>query len=242
MTDKLVNCESNISSQFGTTSWTLIIEARNNEDSGLALEQLCKRYWKPVYAYCRKYGLYQQDAEDVTQEFFTYFFEKAWLKQADKEMGSFRGFILTLLKYFLSNRRRVANAQKRGAKLQISLDGFDFAEAIVTTDIDASRAYDKVWALCVADIALGRLFSEQKTVQQKKRFEYLKNYLTHVPTTSDYDVLVKVLDEPRNTIAVALHRLIRRYGELIRLEVADTAKDTFQVDEELRYLIKMISA
>jgi DNA-directed RNA polymerase specialized sigma24 family protein len=234
--------ESKVSSQFETTSWTLIIEAKNNVDSGFALEKLCRKYWKPIYVFCRRSGLNREDSEDASQDFFVYIFDKSWLSHVDKNQGSFRGFISTLLKYYLSNRRRTNYAQKRGCKLVLPIDRIDFTESIASTDLDASKAYDKLWARTITDLAIERLGEEQKTSQQVRRFECLKKYLTCTPTVSDYNALVVLLNEPRNTIAVALHRLIRRYGELIRLEVADTTKDTFEVDKELRYLIEIISS
>jgi len=242
MLEENESIKSKVSSQFETTSWTLIIDAKNNLDSGLALEKLCRKYWKPIYVYCRRSGLTREDSEDASQDFFVYIFDKSWLEHVDKNLGSFRGFISTLLKYFLSNRRRLNNAKKRGSRLVLPLDSFDITESVVSADIDASKAYDKLWALTVTDLAIKRLGEEQKTSLQKRRFECLKNYLTRTPTVSDYNILVVLLNESKNTIAVALHRLIRRYGELIRLEVADTTKDTHEVDKELRYLITIISS
>src|SRR5882672_1905760 len=99
---------------FGSTDWSLVLSAKQNDDQGAALNQLCHAYWRPVYVFVRRQGLAEHDAEDATQEFFAYILDRGWLDDVGEERGSFRGFLYALLRNFLNNRRRLAQAQKRG--------------------------------------------------------------------------------------------------------------------------------
>src|ERR1700678_22940 len=104
---------------FASTTWSLILAAGNAADDGRALERLCGKHWRPIYVFARRSGLSPADAEDATQEFFIELLEREWLKKADPSRGSFRAFLLTLLRNFLSNRRRVSQAERRGGEATI---------------------------------------------------------------------------------------------------------------------------
>jgi RNA polymerase sigma factor (sigma-70 family) len=230
---------------FGSTRWSLILSAQRNDDDGSALNQLCSRYWKPVYVFARRDGLAPQDAEDATQEFFAYLLERSWLQQADPARGSFRGFVQALLRNFLSNRRRHASAQKRGGAkpglLPPTAAEKHELEQLAASDLDPAAAYERVWALAVLQAALTRLAVEQERLGQAARFTALRPFLTHAPTPADYDRLARELGQPRNNLAVSLHRLSRRYSELIRAEVIDTLAEGANVETELRSLIDVLS-
>jgi hypothetical protein len=229
---------------FGSTRWSLILSAKRNDDGGSALNRLCRSYWKPVYVFARLDGLAPEDAEDATQEFFAFLLERSWLQQADPARGSFRGFVKALLRNFLSNRRRNASAQKRGAKFDLlpfrAVEKREL-EDIAASDLDPAAAYERVWALSVSQAALTRLAGEQERLGQTARFTALRPFLTHPPATADYDRLARELGQSRNRIAVSLHRLSRRYSELIRAEVIDTLVDRANVETELRSLIDLLS-
>jgi RNA polymerase sigma factor (sigma-70 family) len=228
---------------FGSTDWSLVLSAQKNEDQGAALNKLCHAYWRPVYVFARRDGLAEHDAEDATQEFFTYILDRSWLDHAGEERGSFRGFLYALLRNFLSNRRRKDNAQKRSGPRAIpSSFNNDKAELenLVAREMDPATAYDQVWAMSVRRCALDRLADEQLRSPQGARFKALSPFLVHPPSSADYEKLASELGQSRNQIAVALHRLSRRYGELIRTEVSSTLENPAQVETELRRLIAVL--
>ena len=229
---------------FGSTDWSLVISAKKNEDQGAALNKLCQAYWRPVYVFVRRQGLPEHDAEDATQEFFGYILERTWLDHVGEERGSFRGFLYALLRNFLSNRRRQAHAQKRGGPRAIPASfSEDKAELenLVARELDPATAYDQVWAMSVRRRALERLAQDQARSPQVIRFEALRPFLVHPPSSADYEKLAAELGQTRNQIAVALHRLSRRYGELIRTEVSSTLEDPARVETELRRLIEVLA-
>ena len=226
---------------FATTSWSLVLAAGRNDDGGSALDHLCRRYRKVILVYCRRLGLGPHEAEDATQDFFVYLLGREWIGEANPARGSFRGLIFSLLKNFISNRRRTAQAQKRGGGPNVMLADDVEMECLASADLDPSVAYDRMWAICIAESAVGRLAEEQDRAGQSNRFQRLRAFLTRSPTSADYDQLVSVLSEPRNRIAVYLHRLTRRYGELIRAEVVDTLTQAEDVDIELRRLMDVLT-
>ena len=229
---------------FGSTDWSLVLSAQKNVDQGGALNKLCHAYWRPVYVFIRRQGLAEHDAEDATQEFFSYILERDWLDRVGEERGSFRGFLYALLRNFLSNRRRQAHAQKRGGpRLIPSSFADDKAELenLVAAELDPATAYDQVWAISVRRRALDRLAREQAGSPQAARFDALRPFLVSPPSSADYTRLATELGQTRNQIAVALHRLSRRYGELIRTEVSSTLADPTRVETELRRLIDVLS-
>jgi DNA-directed RNA polymerase specialized sigma24 family protein len=87
---------------FQTTHWPVVLQAASGE-SRAALENLCRAYWYPLYAYVRREGYDEHDAENLTQGFFELFLAKHYLKDVDRDKGRFRSFMLASLKHFLAN-------------------------------------------------------------------------------------------------------------------------------------------
>jgi RNA polymerase sigma-70 factor (ECF subfamily) len=231
---------------FGSTAWSVVLAAAKDTGGGAALDRLCRRYWRPAYTFARRSGLPRWDAEDATQDFFSHLFAGEWLKQADPDRGSFRAFLLTLMRNFLSNRRRHDHAQKRGGgqpPLSINTDECERElAALAAADDDPARAYERAWANCVLQAALERLAEEQTSPVALARFEVLRPYLTQTPAAGDYERLGQTLGLSRNQIAVNIHRHSRRFAELIRSEVADTLVDRAALDLELRRLLEAMAA
>jgi len=77
------------SATFGTTHWSVVLAASQSTDAQAseALEQLCRTYWYPLYAYVRRRGYNPEDAEDLTQEFFVRFLAGNYLASVDRERG-----------------------------------------------------------------------------------------------------------------------------------------------------------
>src|SRR5688572_32879182 len=124
-----------------------------------ALEELCRTYWYPLYAYVRRSGKSPEEAEDLTQEFFARLLEKDLFAQADRERGRFRTFLLTALQRFLANEWHRSQAQKRGGGVSIvSIDASHAEERYHAEPADAStpeRLYERRWALTLLDRVLG---------------------------------------------------------------------------------------
>src|SRR5260221_12918490 len=90
---------------FATTRWTVVLAAgrRSAPQADVALEELCRTYWYPLYVYVRRQTSTREDAEDLTQSFFARFLEKNYLEKLSSDKGRFRAFLLAALKHFLAN-------------------------------------------------------------------------------------------------------------------------------------------
>jgi RNA polymerase sigma-70 factor (ECF subfamily) len=229
---------------FASTAWSLVVAAAQESNGEAALDRLCRRYWRPVYTYIRRSGASRADAEDATQDFFVYLLAREWIKQADPQRGSFRAFLLTLLRNFLANRRRSERAAKRGGSVQAVPLDIENCErelaSLALNEIDAAQAYERSWAQCVLQAALERLAAEREQAGESARFAKLRPFIVQPPSPGDYERLSESLGLPRARVAVIIHRHSRRFAELVRSEVAETLVDRSGLDVELRGLLAAI--
>src|SRR5437879_701217 len=110
---------------FGTTHWSVVLLAGQGQSAqaDAALAKLCQTYWYPLYVFVRRQGHKQEDAQDLVQAFFARVLEKNYFKDAERDKGKLRSFLLIALKRFLANEWDRANRLKRGGgKTMLSLD------------------------------------------------------------------------------------------------------------------------
>jgi RNA polymerase sigma factor (sigma-70 family) len=230
-----------VSPGVGSTEWSLVLAAGRDDTASDALNRLCRKYWRPMYVHIRRMGVPSADAEDVTQRFFVYLIEKDWISQADPNRGSFRAFLRTLLNNFLANHHRSERAVKR-TRLQVSIDTEEGERALAESSARAADpvlAFDQTWARTVLQAAWDRLAREQAAAGRGRQFETLRPFVTQPASSGDYDRLVPLLGLQRGQLAVFIHRLSRRYADLIRSEVAETLADRSEIESELRHLVQI---
>ena len=234
--------------QFASTRWSLVAAAgqRDLPESEAALASLCGLYWYPLYAYARRRLPTIEDAQDLTQEFFLRLQEKDYLRQADRQRGRFRSFLLTAFKHFLAKEQERANAQKRGGRRKpLPLD-FQSGECRFQREpshpATAETLYERSWALTLLQQALARLREEQTAAGKERLFECLKETLTGEDAPRPYAEFAAELGMSAQAIKVTVHRLRRRYGELLRAEIAQTVTTAEEVEDELRDLFSAVCA
>jgi RNA polymerase sigma factor (sigma-70 family) len=234
--------------KFSTTHWSVVLQSGQGDslEAHEALEKLCRSYWYPLYAYVRRKGHGQHDAQDLTQEFFARLLEKKCLSLADRSRGRFRSFLLTSLQHFLVNEWAKAQTVRRGgAHRFISWDEQD-AEALYlaepTDNLAPDRIFEKRWATSLLDRVLTRLREEYAAADKSKLFEALKVFVWGERNETTYQEMAAQLRMTEGAIKVAVHRLRHRYRELLRAQVAQTVSSTAEVDEELRYLVSTVSS
>ncbi len=227
---------------FATTHWSMVLAAGKGEspDADAALATLCQRYWYPLYAFVRRLGHQPADAQDLTQEFFARLLEKQYLRAADPERGRFRSFLLSAVKHFLSKERDRAKARKRGGGRKVLPLDFEAGESRYSLEpaheITAEKVYERRWALTLLDQVFARLREEFDRASKRNEFDRLKVYLTGEATALGYRDVAAELGMTEGAVKVAVHRLRRRYRELVREEIAHTVAGPEDVDEELRRL------
>jgi RNA polymerase sigma-70 factor (ECF subfamily) len=227
---------------FATTHWTVVLAAgsRSSRQADVALEELCRTYWYPLYVFVRRQTSTREDAEDLTQAFFARFLEKNYLEGLNSEKGRFRAFLLASLKHFLANEWDRANRLKRGGgQSTLSLDWQD-ADTRYQIDpadnLSPDKLYDRAWAVTLLEQVIGRLRNESAADGKLQFFEELKPFLMVGKSAIPYAQAATALAMTESSVRVAVHRLRRRYRELLKQEIAQTLSDPAQADEELRTL------
>ena len=229
--------------RFDTTNWSLIVRATGGSttEAQAALAGLCETYWPPVYAFIRRRGLSPADAEDLTQSYFARFFEKDYLRDFRPEAGRFRTFLRASITHFLANEWDRERALKRGGgTVRISLDAATAEERLSLEPVDRltpEAIFERTWAAAVLARCLERLRDEQKAAGGEERFLRLKAFLVSDGAGADYATLARELGLGESTLRVAVHRLRRRFAELLREEVARTVADPADVDAEIRFML-----
>jgi RNA polymerase sigma factor (sigma-70 family) len=233
--------------RFATTRWSQVIKAGQAQtpESRDALASLCEVYWYPLYAYVRRWGHDPDQSQDLTQEFFARLLEKHYLRDADPSRGRFRSFLLASLKHFLSNERDRVLAIKRGGRVSIVALEVETAEGMYQReppDTDTpEKAFERRWALTLLERTLGRLRRESVAGGRQDVFRRLEGYLTGEGDTVPYADLAPELGMTVGAVKVAVHRLRRRFGALLREEIAETVSDPDQVDDEIRELFRILT-
>ncbi len=227
---------------FATTHWTVVLAAgqRSTPQSDRALEELCRTYWFPLYAYGRRHGHTKEDAEDLTQAFFARFLGKNHLAGLSAERGRFRAFLLASLKHFLINEWDKSRRQKRGGGMTpLSLDwrtADTQFEIAATAEPSPDKAFDREWAVALLAKVIERLQAECKAEGNARQFAELKIFLTAGKGELSHVEAANALDMDEGAVRVAVHRLRKRYRQLLRDEIAQTLADAADVDEEMRAL------
>jgi RNA polymerase sigma-70 factor (ECF subfamily) len=242
MADGAHNDASPPGDHFATTQWSLVLSAadRSSPRFQQALAELCGAYWYPLYAFVRRRGASAIEAEDLTQEFFLALVDKEFLAATGPEKGRFRTFLLLCLKRFLANERDRQRALKRGGGRTLVSINRDEAESRYQAEpADAAtpeRIYERRWALALLDQVLGRLEDEYRQAGKSPLFARLKPYLVADAPAETHAAVAADLGVSTGAVKVAIHRLRRRYGELLRAEVARTLEQPAEVNEEIRAL------
>lgn len=228
---------------FATTRWTLVRAAGLSESPQVdaALESLCAAYWFPLYAYVRRHGFSKEDAEDLTQAFFAKLLTRQDFTGLRQENGRFRAFLLAALKNFLSNERdHVGRLKRGGAITHLSMDWqsadtqFQISDS---TKPSPDEAYDREWAVALLERVIQRLQEECTAEGRGERFDQMKDFLTTGRGEISHAERARDLGMDESTLRVAVHRLRKRYRELLRREVGDTLADPAMVEEELAVLL-----
>jgi RNA polymerase sigma factor (sigma-70 family) len=230
---------------FTTTHWSVVLEAQGDSPAAqVALEKLCRIYWRPIYSFVRRQGIGPEEAEDLTQGFFALLLERKDLNTVRKEKGRLRSYLIASLKNFLADESRHAMAIKRGkGQRLIPLEGVSVDEQIRMEPADpvtAEQIYERRWASTVLEHVLGRLKHEYQAAGHAALFDSLKQLLPDEPGTPSQADIAAQLGMTENAVRQAFHRFRRRYQLLLREEIAHTVATPSDIEDELRHLISVV--
>jgi RNA polymerase sigma-70 factor (ECF subfamily) len=216
---------------------------RGNAASDRALEQLCRAYWPPLYAYVRRRVGDLHEAQDLTQAFFERLLEKRYLAQADPGRGRFRAFVVTAFKHFLANEWEKARAQKRGGgRATFSLDfaSQDAPSLEPVDELSAERLYERQWAITLLNRVMDRLRREMERSGKGGQFHVLKEFLGGTGNSAYADAAAD-LAVSESAARMAASRMRSRYRELLREEIAQTVSAPEEIDGEIEQLFAAVS-
>ncbi len=233
---------------FATTHWSVVLAAgqRDTPQAAAALEQLCRTHWYPLYAYVRRRGYSPEDAQDLTQEFFARLLAKDYLALAEPHKGKFRSFLLAGLKNLLSDERDRANRLKRGGgQKPISFDAQTAEDRYRLEPVDPitpERLFERSWAAAALERTACRLRDEYLAAGKAELYEQLTEFRRDSTEQRPYAEVGAELGLSESAVKSAIHRLRWRHQQLVREEIAQTLGDPAEVDEEIRYLLRLIAA
>ncbi len=231
---------------FATTRWSVVRRAGSGAggEARIALERLCQSYWYPLYCCVRRHGYQPSDAQDVTQSFFEKLLRNNAIEDADPERGRFRTYLLRSLERFLHNRHRDATAQKRGGGNVVSWDAQTAEERYASDPSDGlspERLFEKQWAAATVYAVMEKLRCEFADGGKSELFDELEPHLWGDETSTPYALLSERLQMTVVALRVTVHRLKKRFLELLRSEVAETLESQDLLEDELSHLTRSLS-
>lgn len=209
-----------------------------------ALLKLCRNYWLPLYRFSRRRGHAVHEAQDLTQEFFAHLLANRGFASVAPCRGRFRSFLLVSLKHFLDNEWHKQRALKRGGGHQLvsweELSSNDREAVELSTDVIPEKSFDREWALTLLERVMKQLEKECVAAGKAELFATLKDYLTDAGNRTYRDVAAQ-LNISEGAVKVSVHRLRRRFGELVREQVEKTVANPQEVDDEIRDLFAALN-
>jgi RNA polymerase sigma factor (sigma-70 family) len=223
--------------QFPSTEWTLVLAAGDdNSRSAPALEQLCRAYWQPLYAYARRRGQEPAASEDAVQGFLETVIARGSLGNVVQDGRKFRSWLLGGFTHHLANiYRHEQTARRGGGRVAISLED---AEAALPADpsLTPDEAYDRRWAQLVLDAAMTRLREQQQRAGKGDAYALLEPMVTHQAKIPHTEVAA-ALGITEQSVTLQIHRLRHRLRELLRAEIARTVLTAEDLESEQAYLL-----
>jgi RNA polymerase sigma-70 factor (ECF subfamily) len=229
---------------FRTTRWTQVSRAKADSPEGRrALADLCNGYYEPVAAFLR-YELRDADAaRELAHDFFAHMLAGGTIARAEQERGRFRSYLLGAVKHFLSHQREASQRLKRGGGVEnISLNETEVGSVPEAGVLSPDAAFDRQWALTVVAHALEALRRECVAEGRADFFERVKPWLTGDAVHGDQAALAAGCGMNANALKVAVHRLKRRFRQLLKAEVAGTLDDPALVEAEMRALFAALGS
>jgi len=191
-------------SAFPRTQYSILVATKSTDATvrGQAFDELIAVYWKPVYKYIRmKWLVSNEDAKDLTQEFFAVAFEKDFFESYDAKRSRFRTFLRTCVDGLVANARKASARIKRGGQTQmLSLD-FEAAEnelsrIQVADKHDLDELFDREWVRSVFSLAVDDLREQCSASGKLKHFALFERYDLEAGNPASYAELAEEFQLP----------------------------------------------
>jgi RNA polymerase sigma-70 factor (ECF subfamily) len=222
----------------------VLAQDRTSPQAREALATLCRTYWYPLYAYIRRDVGSADRAEELTQEFFTRFLEKDFLRNVEQARGKFRSFLLACCQHFLANQRDRARALKRGGGQTLLPLDFDTAEQRYLREpahaLTAEKLFERRWALALLEQTLNQLGEEYQCAGKQPLYDELKSHLIGGRDTLSHAEVAERLGMSEAAVKKAAQRLRQRYRAVVREQILATVQGPEQLEDEIRDLFAIL--
>lgn len=229
---------------FPTTRWSLVLQVNEGaqEESRVALEELCQRYWYPLYAYVRLRGF--REAEDLTQGYFERLLAQEVFARADVDRGRLRTFLLTDLKHFLADETRRATALKRGGGHEIvSIEGLEAEERFEKEGGlggDPEKVYQRAWAETLIKGIVEGIEAEYRKSGKAETFALIREHLYGKEAELSYEDMAVRLGCSVSAARLTVFRMRQRFRGLLESEIAHTVASSEDVNDEIDFLFQAV--
>ena len=234
---------SNQQANFATTQWSVVVAAgdRSSSVSREALEQLCRTYWFPLYAFVRRRGYSSHRAEDLTQSFFSWLIEKKTIGKISPQGGRFRSFLLKAITNFLNNEHKYESAAKRGGGIETwSIDFNEADQQYACQPIDQGTAdlmFERQWALATLNQA--KQLTQREYSDKPDLYLELEPIISGEAPETSYQEIADRLGMSLASVKVTVHRLRKRFSQKLRDVISETVDSPSEIDDEIRYLMSV---
>lgn len=224
---------------FPSTQWSQFLRGPAGDDATRksSLQALALKYWKPVYYYIRlRWSKSNEDAKDLTQDFFLWMMETDFVGQADPQRGRFRSFVKVALEQYLRGEERKRRTQKRGGEHRIlNLDGAAF-EVPDPSEPASGEIMDEAWKDELLARATGHLAESYRREGKETYFQVFREYYLRESDGLGHEELATKYGIPTTDVSNYLTHAKRRFRAILKDLVAETVRGPDELREEFKAL------
>lgn len=228
---------------FPNTTWgmvSLVQKPASSAERRAGMETLCRRYWEPICSYARAaWARSDDDARDLTQDFFAWLLEADVLVRFEPERGSFRHYLKGLLRNFSRNAAQAARALKRGGgKAAVPLDEAIAPGLVDQRLADAEAAFDRAWIAEVTKRSIERAREKLASGKRAAQWRVFEEYdLRDEGERPTYAALAERHSMKESDVRNALYAIREKVRDEVRAELRDTVSDPRDLDDEWRRVV-----
>lgn len=219
------------SGQFEATPWSLVQASKDV----IALNELLKAYWKPLYFFVRRSGYDAETARDIVQDFVAMLLQREAISRAEPERGRFRTFLLAALTNFMKDRVKAARREKRGGGRQLLSLDFGTCDEEYAVQVSAGdtpeTALNRTWA---------KSLWEESVAQVKGEPAHLEAFRMHL-AHEDYDAIELKTGLSKAAAKSAVHRLNAQLREIVLRRIRETVSDEAELEAEIAQFISLLA-
>jgi RNA polymerase sigma factor (sigma-70 family) len=176
--------ESTAELAFPLTHRSVVLAVKSDDpaERSRAFDTLVAAYWRPVHKCLRaRWGASDEDAEDLTQGFFTAALEKGTFARFDPARGRFRTYLVTCLDGYAANERRAARRLKRGGgarmvSLETEGEEGEAQPHEIAAEVGLEAYFEREWARSLFTLGVESLRARCRGTGKEIAFELFESY------------------------------------------------------------------